>query len=82
MSRTKINVAAVVDSQSSINSAQSTVSSTVWWISATKGGVDPAILARNNIGWRLNLVQQEVSGIAQQIQAINNVVSSGAMLYD
>lgn len=81
MSRTIINVGAVIDANSQINSAKSSVSSTKSSFAQTKNGVDSKIQNRSNIGSRLSTVQSQLSSIDSQIGKIRSMVQTGANLY-
>lgn len=81
MSRTIINVGAVIDASNQINSAKSSVSSAKSSFTQTKNGIDGKIQNRSNIKNRLNTVRDQLSNIDSQIGKIRSVVQSGANLY-
>ncbi len=81
MSRTVINVGAVVDATNQINSAKSSVGSVKSSFTQTKNSIDGKIKQRANIGNRLIAVQTQLSGIDSQIGKIRSVVQSGINLY-
>lgn len=81
MSRTIINVGAVIDATNQINSAKSSVSSAKSSFAQTKNGVDPKIQNRSNIGSRLSTLQSQLSSIDSQIGKIRSMVQTGANLY-
>lgn len=81
MSRTKINVGAVIDATNQINSAKSSVGSAKSSFNQTKNSIDGKIQNRSNIRNRLNTVQNQLSGIITQIGNIKSTVQSGANLY-
>ena len=81
MSRTIINVGAVIDATNQINSAKSSVSSAKSSFTQTKNSIDGKIKNRSNIGNRLNTVQNQLSNIDSQIGKIRSMVQSGANLY-
>ncbi len=81
MSRTIINVGAVIDATNQINSAKSSVGSAKSSFTQTKNSVDGKIQNRSNIRNRLNTVQSQLSSIDSQIGKIRSMVQSGANLY-
>ena len=81
MSRTMINVGAVVDAQKQIDSAKTHVSSAKSAFTHTKNSIDGNIQNRSNIGGRLNIVQNQLSDIDSQIANIRSVVQNGASRY-
>ena len=81
MSRTKINVGAVIDATGQIESAKTSVSSAKSSFTQTKNSIDGKIQDRSNIRSRLNTVQNQLSGISTQISKIQSTVQSGANLY-
>ena len=81
MSRTIINVGAVIDATNQINSAKSSVSSAKSSFTQTKNSIDGKIQNRSNIGGRLSTLQRQLSSIDSQIGNIRSVVQSGANLY-
>ena len=81
MSRTAINVSAIIDATKQINAAKTHVSSAKNAFTQTKNSIDGKIKNRSNIGNRLNTVQKKLSNIDTQISKIHSVVESGANLY-
>ena len=81
MSRTIINVGAVIDATNQINSAKSSVSSAKSSFTQTKNGIDGKIQNRSNIRNRLNMVRTQLSNIDSKIEKIRSMVQSGANLY-
>lgn len=81
MSRTAINVGAVMDATSHINAAKTSVSSAKSAFTQTKNSIDGKIQNRANIRGRLNSVQTQLSGIDAQIGRIRATVQSGANMY-
>lgn len=81
MSRTIINVGAVIDASNQINSAKSSVSSAKSSFSQTRNSIDGKIQNRSNIRNRLSTVSSQLSNIDSQIGSIRSMVQSGANLY-
>lgn len=81
MSRTSINVGAVMDASSQINAAKTSLSSAKNSFNQTKNAIDGKIKDRSNIRNRLNTVQNQLSGIDAQINKIRSTVHSSANLY-
>lgn len=81
MSRTKINVGAVIDATSQINSAKTSVSSAKSSFTQTKNSIDGKIIERYNISARLNTVSNLLSNIDSQISNIRATAQFGATLY-
>lgn len=81
MSRTKINVSAVIDASRHINSAKTYVSSAKSSFTQTKNGIDGKIQNRSNIRDRLSTVQRQLSNIDSKIGRIRSTVQSGANQY-
>ncbi len=81
MSRTKINVSAVIDASGQINSAKTYVSSAKSTFTGAKNGIDGKIKSRYNINNRLVSVQKQLSDIDGKISKIRATVQSGANLY-
>ncbi len=81
MSRTKINVSAVIDAYSQISSAKTYVSSAKSSFTQTKNSIDGKIQNRYNIGNRLNTVQLQLSNIDSKIGKIRSTVQSSASRY-
>ena len=81
MSRTLINVGAVIDATNQINSAKSSVSSAKSLFTRTKNGVDEKIKTRYNIDARLSVVSNQLSSIDSQMSKIRSTVQNGANLY-
>ncbi len=81
MSRTTINVGAVIDADSQINSAKSSVSSSKSSFSQTKNSIDGKIQNRSDIRNRLATVHNQLSSIDSQIGKIRSMVQAGANLY-
>lgn len=81
MSRTIINVGAVISAESQINSAKAKIGAAKNAFVQTKNSVDGKILNRSNIRNRLGTVQSQLSDIDSQIGRIRSTVRSGANLY-
>lgn len=81
MSRTKINVSAVIDATSQINSAKTYISSAKSSFTQTKNSIDGKIQSRSNIRNRLDTVQRQLSNIDGKIGRIRSTVQSGANQY-
>ncbi len=81
MSRTLINVSAIMDATAQIDSAKSNVSSAKSAFTHTKNSIDTKIQNRANIRGRLSSVQSQLSSIDSQIGNIRSMVQSGAKLY-
>lgn len=81
MSRTQINVGAVIEATNQINSAKSAVAAAKSTFAQTKNSIDGKIQNRSNIRGRLNSVQNQLSNIDTQIGRIRSTVQSGANLY-
>ncbi len=81
MSRTKINVSAVIDAYGQISSAKTYVSSAKSSFTQTKNGIDSKIKNRANIGNRLDIVQSQLSNIDSKIGRIRSTVQSSANQY-
>ena len=81
MSRTIINVGAVIDAASQINSAKTSVSSAKSSFTQTRNSIDGKVQNRSNIRNRLTTVQNQLSSIDSQIGKIRSMVQSGANLY-
>lgn len=81
MSRTLINVAAVMDAGSHINSAKASVSSAKSAFTQIRYSIDGKIQNRSDIRNRLSMVQNQLSNIDGQIGKIRSTVQSGAELY-
>lgn len=81
MSRTLINVGAVIDATNQINSAKTSVSSAKSSFTQTRNSIDEKIQNRSNIRNRLSTVSSQLSSIDSQIGNIRSMVQSGANLY-
>lgn len=81
MSRTKINVSAVIDAYRQISSAKTYVSSAKSSFTQTKNSIDSKIKNRSNIRNRLDTVQHQLSNIDSKIGRIRATVQSGANQY-
>ena len=81
MSRTKINVSAVIDAYRQISSAKTYVSSAKSSFTQTKNSIDSKIKNRSNIRNRLDTVQRQLSNIDSKIGRIRSTVQSGASQY-
>lgn len=81
MSRTKINVSAVIEAYRQISSAKTYVSSAKSSFTQTKNSIDSKIKNRSNIGNRLNTVQRQLSNIESKMGRIRSTVQSGANQY-
>lgn len=81
MSRTTINVGAVIEASNQINSAKSSVNSAKNSFVQAKNSIDGKIQNRSNIRNRLSTVQRQLSNIDAQIGNVRYVVQSGANLY-
>ncbi len=81
MSRTKINVGAVMDAMHQITAAKTSVSSAKSAFTQTRNSIDGKIQNRSNIRNRLTTVQNQLSGIDSQIGKIRATVQSGANQY-
>ncbi len=81
MSRTVINVSAIVDAKRSIDSAKTYIGSAKSSFSQTKNGIDSKIKNRSNISNRLSTVQNQLSSIDSKIGRIRSTVQSGANQY-
>lgn len=81
MSRTKINVSAVIDATGQINSAKTYISSAKSSFTQTKNSIDGKIKNRSNIRNRLDTVQSQLSNIDSKIGRIRSTVQSGANQY-
>ncbi len=81
MSRTIINVSAVIESSRQINSAKTSVSSAKNSFTQTKNSIDGKIQNRSNIRDRLNTVQRLLSNIDGKIEKIRSTVQFGANQY-
>ena len=81
MSRTIINVSAIIDASRQINSAKTYVSSAKSSFTQTKNSIDGKIKNRYNINERLCTVQRQLSNIDSKIGRIRLTVQSGANQY-
>ena len=81
MSRTQINVSAVIDAYKQISSAKSYVGSAKSSFAQTKNSIDGKIKNRSNIKSRLDTVQRQLSNIDSKIGRIRLTVQSGANQY-
>lgn len=81
MSRTIINVGAVLGLSSTITSAKTTVSSVKSSLDSTRSQIDGKVLNRNNIRNRLSNVSSRLSTIENRIFNIKNTVERGANGY-
>ena len=81
MSRTMIDVSAVIGAAGQINAAKSYVGSARSSFTQTKNNLDPKILNRSNIWERMNVVQCQLSNIDSKIGRIGSIVYSGAIQY-
>ena len=66
MSRTSINVAAVSSARNTISKASSNVVNVLNSFRSTKSNVDSKIQNRNNIGAKLNSVQNQLNSIVSE----------------
>lgn len=81
MSRTKINVSAVINAYQQISSAKTYVGSAKSSFTQTKNSIDSKIKNRSNIRNRLDTVQQQLSSIDSKIGRVRSTVQSGANQY-
>lgn len=81
MSRTLINVGAIIDASSQINSAKASVSSAKSSFNQTRNSVDGKIQNRSNIRNRLATVRNQLASIESRIGKIDATVQSGANMY-
>lgn len=81
MSRTMINVGAVINAAYQINSAKSSVSSAKSSFTQTRNNIDGKIQNRSNIRNRLDTVQTQLTNIESRIGKIGTMVQSGANQY-
>ena len=81
MSRTAINVNAVIEATSQINAAKTSIGSAKNSFNQTKNSIDGKIQNRSNIRGRLTAVQNQLSGIDSQIGKIRSTVQFGANQY-
>ncbi len=82
MSRTKINVTAVIDAKRNVNSAKSNIINVRSQFSQTKNSIDSKIKNRANIRNRLNTVQNQLLNIDNKISRIGSTVQSGVNRFD
>lgn len=81
MSRTMINVGAVIEATGQINAAKSSVGSVKSSFVQTKNSIDGKIKNRANIGTRLGAAQNQLTDIDARLGKIRSMVQSGANLY-